>query len=70
MHGSDNYVYFQFYIFYFLIMLLVEYFHLNKINYNLIILFIATPFLFFNSLTKFFFGPFLIISLFIFYFKH
>lgn len=70
IHGSDNYVSFlNFTYFIFFIMFLVEYFDLNKINYNLIILFVATPFFYFLIVSqKFFFGPFLIISLFIFYF--
>ena len=70
IHGSDNYVSFlNFTYFIFLIMFLVEYFDLNKINHNLIILFVATPFFYFLIVSqKFFFGPLLIISLFIFYF--
>ena len=70
IYGSDNYVSLLNFIYFFILLLfLIEYFQLKKINQNLIILFFSTPFFYFLIISqKFFFGPIIVIGLSIFNF--
>ena len=70
IYGSDNYVSLLNFIYFIILLLfLIEYFQLKKINQNLIILFFSTPFFYFLIISqKFFLGPIIIIGLSIFNF--